>query len=148
MRFGSALAPLDEARAADEHRAMIAAYEAAGVTVHQVAPPAEPSPNLMFCADLFVMTPAGAILARPASTVRAINPDGIFLSNGPGDPEPLTYAIDTVRELLDFKPLFGICLGHQILALAAGAVLRERGDTDADREGAITDILYFKPIQE
>ena len=65
------LAPLDAARAADEHQAMIAAYEAAGVTVNQVAPPVEPSPNLMFCADLFVMTPAGAILARPASTVRA-----------------------------------------------------------------------------
>ncbi len=65
------LAPLDAARAAEEHRAMIAAYEAAGVVVHQVAPSSEPSPNLMFCADLFVMTPAGAILARPASTVRA-----------------------------------------------------------------------------
>jgi N-dimethylarginine dimethylaminohydrolase len=65
------LAPVDVARAAEEHRAMIAAYEAAGVTVHHVAPAAAPSPNLMFCADLFVMTPAGAILARPASTVRA-----------------------------------------------------------------------------
>ncbi len=65
------LAPVDTARAVEEHRAMIAAYESAGVTVHQIAPGAEPSPNLMFCADLFVMTPAGAILARPASTVRA-----------------------------------------------------------------------------
>ncbi len=65
------LAPVDTARAVEEHRAMIAAYESAGVTVHQVAPGAEPPPNLMFCADLFVMTPAGAILARPASTVRA-----------------------------------------------------------------------------
>ncbi|MFC2177155.1 dimethylarginine dimethylaminohydrolase family protein [Actinomycetota bacterium] len=65
------LAPLDTARAAEEHRAMISAYETAGVQVHQVAPSGEPSPNLMFCADLFVMTPAGAILARPASTVRA-----------------------------------------------------------------------------
>ena len=65
------LAPVDVARAADEHRAMIAAYEKVGVAVHQVAPGVEPSPNLMFCADLFVMTPAGAILARPASTVRA-----------------------------------------------------------------------------
>lgn len=65
------LAPLAAARATEEHRAMIAAYEAAGVAVHQVAPSSEPSPNLMFCADLFVMTPAGAILARPASTVRA-----------------------------------------------------------------------------
>ena len=65
------LAPVDTALAADEHRAMIAAYEEAGVAVHQVGPAAAPSPNLMFCADLFVMTPAGAILARPASTVRA-----------------------------------------------------------------------------
>ncbi|GAB6096063.1 glutamine-hydrolyzing carbamoyl-phosphate synthase small subunit [Desulfatiferula olefinivorans] len=55
-----------------------------------------------------------------ADTVRAVNPDGVFLSNGPGDPEPLTYAVDTVRALLGFKPLFGICLGHQILSLALG----------------------------
>jgi carbamoyl-phosphate synthase small subunit len=49
-----------------------------------------------------------------------LNPDGIFLSNGPGDPEPVTYAIDTVRQLLGKKPIFGICLGHQILGLALG----------------------------
>jgi carbamoyl-phosphate synthase small subunit len=55
-----------------------------------------------------------------AETVKAMNPDGVFLSNGPGDPEPLTYAIETVRSLLDFKPLFGICLGHQILSIAMG----------------------------
>lgn len=65
------LAPVDQERAAAEHCVMIEAYETAGVEVHQVAPGVEPSPNLMFCADLFVMTPAGAILARPASTVRA-----------------------------------------------------------------------------
>ena len=47
-------------------------------------------------------------------------PDGIFLSNGPGDPEPVAYAIDSVRRLLDQKPIFGICLGHQILGLALG----------------------------
>ncbi len=47
--------------------------------------------------------------------------DGIFLSNGPGDPEPLTYAIGTIRELLGKKPVFGICLGHQLLSLACGA---------------------------
>jgi carbamoyl-phosphate synthase small subunit len=47
--------------------------------------------------------------------------DGVFLSNGPGDPEPVTYAIDTVRKLLGRIPVFGICLGHQILGLAAGA---------------------------
>ncbi len=61
----------------------------------------------------------------PASTsadeVLAWNPDGIFLSNGPGDPEPVTYAVNTVKTLLGKKPIFGICLGHQILALALGA---------------------------
>ena len=49
------------------------------------------------------------------------NPDGIFLSNGPGDPAAVTYAIDTVKNVLGKKPIFGICLGHQILALALGA---------------------------
>lgn len=53
--------------------------------------------------------------------VLAENPDGIFLSNGPGDPEPLEYAIATIRDLLGKKPIFGICLGHQLLALASGA---------------------------
>lgn len=48
------------------------------------------------------------------------NPDGVFLSNGPGDPEPVTYAIESVRQLLNRKPIFGICLGHQILGLALG----------------------------
>ena len=49
------------------------------------------------------------------------NPDGIFLSNGPGDPAACTYAIKTIKLLLGVKPIFGICLGHQILALALGA---------------------------
>ena len=58
----------------------------------------------------------------PASEVLAMNPDGIFLSNGPGDPEPCTYAIDAIKEILETKiPVFGICLGHQLLALASGA---------------------------
>ena len=48
-------------------------------------------------------------------------PDGIFLSNGPGDPAAVTYGIETVQGLLGNKPIFGICLGHQILALAMGA---------------------------
>ncbi len=58
----------------------------------------------------------------PAADVLALRPDGIFLSNGPGDPEPCSYAIQAVRALLDTGlPTFGICLGHQILALASGA---------------------------
>ena len=58
----------------------------------------------------------------PASEVRKLQPDGVFLSNGPGDPEPCDYAIDATRELVDAGyPTFGICLGHQILALASGA---------------------------
>jgi len=56
-----------------------------------------------------------------AEEILAYEPDGVFLSNGPGDPEPVTYAIETVRALLGKVPLFGICLGHQILALAGGA---------------------------
>lgn len=57
----------------------------------------------------------------PAAEVLALNPDGVFLSNGPGDPEPCTYAIDATREfLVKGLPLFGICLGHQILGIAAG----------------------------
>jgi len=58
----------------------------------------------------------------PASEVLAMEPDGVFLSNGPGDPEPCDYAIAAIRELIAKKvPIFGICLGHQLLALAAGA---------------------------
>lgn len=56
-----------------------------------------------------------------AEEVLAQNPDGIFLSNGPGDPEPLDYAINTIQNLLGKRPVFGICLGHQLFALAAGA---------------------------
>ncbi len=58
----------------------------------------------------------------PAVTVLAMNPDGVFLSNGPGDPEPCVYAIEAIKKILDSKiPIFGICLGHQLLALASGA---------------------------
>jgi carbamoyl-phosphate synthase small subunit len=56
----------------------------------------------------------------PAKEVLALNPDGVFLSNGPGDPSTLTYAHQTVRELIGKKPVFGICLGHQILGYAVG----------------------------
>jgi carbamoyl-phosphate synthase small subunit len=58
----------------------------------------------------------------PAEEVLALNPDGIFLSNGPGDPEPCTYAIEAIQTFLEKDiPMFGICLGHQLLALASGA---------------------------
>ncbi|MFD1384506.1 glutamine-hydrolyzing carbamoyl-phosphate synthase small subunit [Rhodanobacter aciditrophus] len=58
----------------------------------------------------------------PASDVLALKPDGVFLSNGPGDPEPCDYAIAAIKEILETEiPVFGICLGHQLLALASGA---------------------------
>ncbi len=64
------------------------------------------------------------VIVVPADTtaqiVRTLEPDGIFLSNGPGDPAPVAYAIDTIRQLLDYRPIFGICLGIQLLALALG----------------------------
>ena len=64
------------------------------------------------------------VLVVPATTdadiIRHLNPDGIFLSNGPGDPEPVTYAIDTIKKLLGFVPIFGICLGMQLLGIAMG----------------------------
>ena len=67
----------------------------------------------------------GTIEVVPATTtaadILARNPDGVFLSNGPGDPEPLGYIRDTIRELLGKVPVFGICLGHQLLAATLGA---------------------------
>ena len=58
----------------------------------------------------------------PASEVLKLNPDGVFLSNGPGDPEPCDYAIEAIQQLAETGlPMFGICLGHQLLALASGA---------------------------
>jgi carbamoyl-phosphate synthase small subunit len=58
----------------------------------------------------------------PASDVLAMSPDGVFLSNGPGDPEPCDYAIEAIQRILETElPVFGICLGHQLLALACGA---------------------------
>jgi carbamoyl-phosphate synthase small subunit len=56
-----------------------------------------------------------------ADEILARQPDGVFLSNGPGDPEPLTYAVDAIRGILGRTPVFGICLGHQLLSLACGA---------------------------
>ncbi|QSP95055.1 glutamine-hydrolyzing carbamoyl-phosphate synthase small subunit [Marinobacter salinisoli] len=64
----------------------------------------------------------------PASEVLAMNPDGVFLSNGPGDPEPCDYAITAIKEVLETDmPVFGICLGHQLLALASGAKTMKMG---------------------
>jgi carbamoyl-phosphate synthase small subunit len=55
-----------------------------------------------------------------ASDVLALKPDGVFLSNGPGDPEPVEYAVENIRKLLGRVPIFGICLGHQLCGLALG----------------------------
>ncbi|ROM30578.1 MULTISPECIES: glutamine-hydrolyzing carbamoyl-phosphate synthase small subunit [Pseudomonas] len=64
----------------------------------------------------------------PASDVLALKPDGVFLSNGPGDPEPCDYAIKAIKEILETEiPVFGICLGHQLLALASGAKTLKMG---------------------
>jgi len=58
----------------------------------------------------------------PAQEVMKLKPDGVFLSNGPGDPEPCDYAIEAIRRIVDTGlPVFGICLGHQLLGLASGA---------------------------
>jgi len=62
------------------------------------------------------VVPAGT----SADVIRSMAPDGIFLSNGPGDPEPVSYAVETIRELLEYRPIFGICLGVQLLGLALG----------------------------
>jgi carbamoyl-phosphate synthase small subunit len=60
-----------------------------------------------------------------AAAILDLRPDGVFLSNGPGDPAALGYAVDTLRALLPKKPVFGICLGHQIFGLAVGATTRK-----------------------
>ncbi len=65
-----------------------------------------------------------AVTVVPAHTsaaeALAAKPDGVFLSNGPGDPEPVTYAVEAAKQFIDRLPIFGICLGHQILGLACG----------------------------
>jgi carbamoyl-phosphate synthase small subunit len=76
--------------------------------------------NILRCLDQagfeVIVVPA----ETSADTIRAMAPHGIFLSNGPGDPEPVTYAIETIRALIGYRPMFGICLGHQLLGLALG----------------------------
>jgi carbamoyl-phosphate synthase small subunit len=73
--------------------------------------------NLEYHGCHIVVVPASI----SSSDIQDMSPDGIFLSNGPGDPAPVKYAIQTIRDLLDYRPIFGICLGHQLLALALGA---------------------------
>ncbi|NLC71517.1 MAG: glutamine-hydrolyzing carbamoyl-phosphate synthase small subunit [Desulfuromonadaceae bacterium] len=72
--------------------------------------------NLVSLGCEVIVVPA----TTPPEEVLAMKPDGIFLSNGPGDPEPLVYAQDNIRRLLGKKPIFGICLGHQLIGLALG----------------------------
>jgi carbamoyl-phosphate synthase small subunit len=72
--------------------------------------------RLVHCGARVTVVPA----LTPAEDILTMNPDGVFLSNGPGDPEPLQYQAQQVRKLIGKKPIFGICLGHQILGLALG----------------------------
>jgi len=72
--------------------------------------------NLVDAGFRVKVVPAG----HPADEVLAMEPDGVFLSNGPGDPEPVSYAIENIEKLVGRVPIFGICLGHQLLGLALG----------------------------
>jgi carbamoyl-phosphate synthase small subunit len=76
--------------------------------------------NIIRCLE----TAGCEVLVVPAKTdadiIKKLKPEGIFLSNGPGDPEPVTYAIDTIKTLLGFVPIFGICLGMQLMGIAMG----------------------------
>jgi carbamoyl-phosphate synthase small subunit len=72
--------------------------------------------NLAAAGCVVTVVPA----TTPAAEALALGPEGVFLSNGPGDPEPCTYAVEAARVLIDRVPVFGICLGHQILGLACG----------------------------
>jgi carbamoyl-phosphate synthase small subunit len=77
----------------------------------------------------------------PASEVLALNPDGVFLSNGPGDPEPCDYAIQAIKDILETDiPVFGICLGHQLLALASGAKTVKMGHGHHGANHPVQDI--------
>jgi carbamoyl-phosphate synthase small subunit len=77
--------------------------------------------NILRSLVSFGLHPTVVPATTPADEILALEPDGVFLSNGPGDPAAVGYAVETVRALLGKVPVFGICLGHQILSLAAGA---------------------------
>ncbi|MDJ0522189.1 MAG: glutamine-hydrolyzing carbamoyl-phosphate synthase small subunit [Planctomycetota bacterium] len=77
--------------------------------------------NILRSLVTFGLQPTVVPATTSADAILAMEPDGVFLSNGPGDPAAVTYGVDTVRTLLGKVPMFGICLGHQIMALAAGA---------------------------
>jgi carbamoyl-phosphate synthase small subunit len=72
--------------------------------------------NLAAAGCVVTVVPA----TTPARDALALGPEGIFLSNGPGDPEPVSYAVENIRSLIGRIPLFGICLGHQLIGLALG----------------------------
>jgi carbamoyl-phosphate synthase small subunit len=102
----------------------------AGHGLRQAGPPAFmwwPMTLASSCNILRMLAERGCKLTvvpaqTPAAEVLALNPDGVFLSNGPGDPAPCDYAITAVQQMLETGvPTFGICLGHQIMALASGA---------------------------
>ena len=94
----------------------------AGAIHHHPAPPNAPIPAAVFESKHVIELRTGQPTAvRSDQSALALKPDGVFLSNGPGDPRPLTYAIKTIRDLLGKVPVFGICLGHQLLGLACGA---------------------------
>jgi len=76
--------------------------------------------NILRCLDNAGFETVVVPAATRAATIREMAPNGVFLSNGPGDPEPVGYAVNTIRELLDYRPIFGICLGIQLLGLALG----------------------------
>lgn len=77
--------------------------------------------NILRLLTSFGMSVTLVPASTPAETIFELNPDGVFLSNGPGDPAAVTYAVENVKKLIGKKPIFGICLGHQILSLALGA---------------------------